>query len=65
MKRLSFCNECKNKIIQEKLICKMCGCGMEYRSTLIFPLDEEGYAYTRINPDNTRNYVCKLKKMVK
>jgi len=57
--RLLICMACQNYIEDR---CKLCGCGMHYKSALIYPLDDNGKAYNRKKPNGELGYVCLLKK---
>lgn len=59
--RLNICHQCEN-LRKDKLMCKLCGCSLLFRSRLIYPLDKDGKAFDIILENGEFNYVCRLKK---
>ena len=59
-KRLSICQECS--LFTQQGACSICGCGMGYKATLIYPLDENGKAFYYVDPNGKYIYVCHLMK---
>lgn len=59
-RRLSICRNCE--LFTNKQACSFCGCGMAYKVTLIYPLDEDGKAFHQVNNLGNYTYVCHLKK---
>jgi hypothetical protein len=61
--RLNICNSCSNLFKKgPNLACNFCGCNVEYKSKIIYSLDEDGKAIRNISPEGDYIYVCKLKK---
>ena len=59
--RLNICSQCEN-LRKDKLMCKLCGCNLLFKSRLIYSLDSEGKAYDIILENGEIQYICKLKK---
>ena len=59
-KRLSICRSCE--LFTKQGACSFCGCGMSYKSALIYPLDDNGKAFQQVDANGNYYYVCHLKK---
>ena len=59
-RRISICRKCE--LFTSQGACSFCGCGMGYKVTLVYPLDENGKAFHQVNHLGNYTYVCHLKK---
>ena len=61
--RMNICKSCKH--IQDQgngvFRCNHCGCHLEYKVKMIYPLDEDGKAFKGNLPDGNHRYVCGIK----
>jgi recombinational DNA repair protein RecR len=59
-KRISICQSCE--LFSNKGSCQFCGCNMSYKSTLLYPLDDDGKAIQYVDSLGRLVYTCNLKK---
>lgn len=59
-KRLTICRGCE--MYTDRGACGFCGCGMSFKATLIYPLDQDGKAFYHVDPYGKYIYVCQAKK---
>lgn len=59
-RRLSICQKCE--MYTDRGACGFCGCGMAFKATLIYPLDDDGKAFYHVDPYGKYIYVCQSKK---
>jgi tRNA(Ile2) C34 agmatinyltransferase TiaS len=65
-KRFEFCKNCRNYVDSDKegrpKRCRLCGCSLQFKLSLIYPLDNNGKAIRHIDPSGEIMYVCPLIK---
>jgi hypothetical protein len=59
--RLNICNQCEH-LRSDKVACRLCGCSLSRKVSMIYPFDDDGKAFNNISLNGERNYVCPIKK---
>lgn len=62
--RSAICKACSHLEYRydNKPTCKYCGCSLERKWSIVYPLDDEEKVYNAVLPDGKLNYVCRLRK---
>ena len=63
--RMNICQSCPNLFYHKAgsmPSCKLCGCGLTYKTTVIYPLDKDGKAFSFVEPNGNHIYVCRAQK---